>query len=255
MYGQTQKKDVVLFMEIDGMLKLTLPYYINHLLPDGGTPWTWETLSQAALKEGETLRLWNREPVLEYDCSLLWLLQRYRMVNLLKKAKVKITPAGVYFAGSTHDGIPSSMQASLDSAMETGRDREYFYPEVSLHGIYGPDHGWREGSYCCDVRLLKSAFLPEDLDLPNGVEPTDCHFTFTAVNANPDETFSAMGTGVSEGFNSYTANAEGVFFSWNPTAEGLATPTRGHETYKGFDLANIECFYTVEPQFIFQDDI
>ena len=241
------------FTAFDNFLKDTLPYYINHLLPDDSTPWTWETLSQAAIKPGETLRIWSQKPLLEHQCSLLWLLQRYRMVNLLKKAKVKLAPIGRSFMGSTHNGIPSSMQESLDSAMETGKERDTLYYEVALHGIYGPDHGWREGSYCCDVDMLKSVFLPEDLELPEGVERTDCHLTFTAVNVDPDGPFSGMGTGVTEGFNSYTADVEGVFFQWDPTEKGLATPTRGHETYKGFRLANMECFYTVEPQFIFQD--
>ena len=246
------------FASFDALLKDTLPYYINHLLPDGGTPWTWETLSQAALKNNETLRLWNSEPVLEYDCSLLWLLQRYRMVNLLKKVKVYFEPSCVLFFGYTHNGIPSSMQESLDSALETGSSFHSKNPNhfgVRLNGIYGPDHGWREGSYCCNADIFKSAYLPEDLELPEGVEPTDCHFTFTAENANPDGTFSGMGTGVTEGFNSYTADDDGVFFSWTPTAHELETPTKGHQTYKGFRLANVECYYTAEPQFIFQDDI
>ena len=251
------------YTSFDAALKAVVPQYVNQFDTDGAF-WTWETITAKATENKEPLREYP-EPQLEPEYSLLWAIQRYRIINLLKIKKNFIPASWIFEGGSEHTGIPSSIGEALDTVLNRMNIVKNFWTfsfytsnvrlQVSMHGIYGPDHGWREGSYCINVYSASKAFIDTDFELPKGIEYKDCHLSFTAVNANPDGPFDDCGTGVAEGPNTYTADDNGVFFQWDPNLTSPATPTPGHETYKGFRAQNIEIYYVAQPDFIFQDEI
>lgn len=236
---------------LDDSIKRILPYYVNHLDPKEAI-WTWETLVKAVLNEGELPRIIPATPCLEPTPSLIWASQRYRMINLLQRPKIDIPYHTIVIEGHVHTGIPSSILEAMETAMSQGTETNGRSLDVYLNGIYGPDHGWREGSYCINVTGCSKAFVSTE-ELPKDFSATDCHLSFTAVNSNPDGPFDALGTGITEGQNTFTADENGVFFDQSCQFSPPDTPTPGHETYGGFRCTDIACYVTFTPDFLFLD--
>ena len=143
----------------DQELRSVAERYLNHTKLDLADPeewsdplWTWEELLLAAA-EGEERRIADPEKGdLSPEWNLDWALQRMRAINLLRYAPVDYQYS--YLSGSTHDGKPSSPSASIASALKGARESvSSGTPASYVTNIYGPDHGWRKGSYCCDVTI------------------------------------------------------------------------------------------------------
>jgi len=231
--------------DFDVFLKKICPSYLD----EDGIPYTWESLVQKALKEGE--RLAEYSSPLAPKLSLRWAHQRYRMINLLRKIKLPITFHCMGVNSSIHDGQPTSVQEAYDTIVNSAEMVGMPFI-IQAHAIYGPDHGWKEGSYCLNLAVTREIWLDTDA-LPDGVSPTDCRISFTAVNADPD-TPAPHNLPFTEGTNTLPFDEQGLI-SLGDYPLLPATPTKDHETYMGFNIIGEECYYAKEPDFIFLDDI
>ena len=123
------------------------------------------------------------------EWNLTWAIQRMRVINLLLYAPVQYVCD--YVSGSVHTGEPSSPSAAIAAALDDARPAASgTFPASYVRNIYGPDHGWREGSYCCDATVTKRIYaeFPEGLipdnDLGAGVTtPTKDHETYNGWKA------------------------------------------------------------------------
>lgn len=227
----------------DRRLKQTAVRYLNHLkateqsnwseLYDlSEVMWTWDDLMLTAADGEEDAIADPEKGDLSPDWNLTWLLQRKKAIDLLLYAPVPHLYD--YLSGSTHTGIPSSVAESIAAAlsgMTPGQSGGL--PATYVQNIYGPDHGWREGSYCCNVAVTRKIYaqLPEGLD-PDG----NVYLVIKVTGADgSDESFSGCGT-LSPGVNLLTADKDGVFIEFEETdLAGVAgTPTRDHETSGGW---------------------
>ena len=242
----------------DQELRSVAERYLNHTKLDLTDPeewsdplWTWEELLLAAA-EGEERRIADPEKGdLSPEWNLDWALQRMRAINLLRYAPVDYQYS--YLSGSTHDGKPSSPSASIASALKGAHESvSSGTPASYVTNIYGPDHGWRKGSYCCDVTICKTIFavLPENF-IPDG---NVWLFLRVAGPGGDDANFS--GSGVSLGMNRFLADADGVFVTFpdNDIGSGVEWPTTDHNTYGGWVSTWCGAFADYSSLFQFKED-
>lgn len=243
----------------DGRLRSVCVKYLNHLQADFSTPetltdipmWTWEDLMLEAA-DGNAMLI--ADPVkgdLSPEWNLFWLLQRRRAIDLLLYAPVPYKYD--YLAGSTHNGIPSSPDESIASALDgvqpgTGTD----LPSTYVNNIYGPDHGWREGSYCCNVVITKKIYA----DFPEGFEPDgNVLLVIRVAGADGSDESFAGGGDLGIGVNVFKADENGVFIEFSATGFGdvALTPTRDHETRAGWKATLCQAFADYTTLFHFKD--
>lgn len=246
--------------DFDRQLKTTAVRYLNHqkvsdwseLSDVSEIMWTWEELLlEAAGGEADAIAD-PEQGDLSPDWNLTWLLQRRKAIDLLLYAPVPYAYDSL--SGSTHTGIPSSPAESIDAALSgliPGKGDGL--PATSATLIYGPDHGWREGSYCCDINITQKiyAVLPEGLN-PDGA----VYLVLKASGADgSDKSFTAGGP-LAPGLNILTADADGVFaeFSVSGLTDGLEIPTRDHVTSGGWRATFCTAFADYTEKFHFRGD-
>lgn len=249
--------------EFDRRLRLTAGRYLNHLKLGDPTRqenlsdlsdilWTWEELLVAASEDGEKGIADPLRGTLAPEWNLRWLLQRQRAVNLLRYPSVPYLYDCVY--GSTHTGYPSSPADAIAAAVAGRRTiPERGLPSTYVRNIYGPDHGWREGSYCCDVQITQKIYasLPEGL-VPDG----NVYLAMKVTGADGSDTTFSCGGRLSVGMNILTADADGVFIEF-PDADlsgAAATPGRDRETFGGWKATACQAFADYGSMFHFKDE-
>ncbi len=244
----------------DSRLQSVCVKYLNHLKVNFDAPetltdipmWTWNDLMLEAADGNAMLIADPAKGDLSPEWNLAWLLQRHRAIDLLLYAPVphKID----YAAGSTHNGIPSSPDEAFASAMSaihatwTGTG----LPATYVNNIYGPDHGWREGSYCCNVAVTKKIYA----DLPEGFEPDgNVYLVIRVMGADGDDESFAAGGELGIGVNVFKADADGVFIVFSETAIANIAPwpTRDHETRAGWRATLCQAFADYTTLFHFKD--
>ena len=159
-FGAIGKND---FSHFDSALKNVVPNYVNQFDPDGAC-WTWEDITAKAVEGREALRE-HPEPILEPEWSLPWLMQRYRIINLLQIIRKELPYECEVLHDSVHTGIPSSTDEALGIVLARNTVLTSDTIAVHLHAIYGPDHGWREGSYCINVLSTRKASIGPDFEI------------------------------------------------------------------------------------------
>lgn len=245
-------------LAFDRELRSVAERYLNHTKLDLTDPaewsnplWTWEELLLAAA-EGEEKRIADPEKGdLSPEWNLEWAIQRMRAVNLLCYAPVPYLYD--YLSGSTHNGEPSSPSASISAALKgeepgTGSG----LPASYVNNIYGPDHGWREGSYCCNVVVCKKIYAT----LPEGFTPDGNVWLFLDVTGADGSEQGFSGSGVTFGMNRFPADAEGVFVTFpdNNIGSGVAWPTRDHPTWGGWKSTGCQAFADYSSLFHFKNE-
>lgn len=246
--------------EFDRQLKQTAERYLNHLkmsdlsdLPDWSEAmWTWdELLLEAADGERENIAD-PKQGDLSPEWDLNWLLQRRKAIDLLLYAPVPYKAD--ILSGSTHTGIPSSPGESIAAAMEGMSPRTVVNqrPAAYITNIYGPDHGWREGSYCCDVTAVSRIYA----ELPEGLGSPDHIYLVMQVSGadGTDDSFSGGGP-LSIGANVLTADPDGVFaeFDWHDLSWSIPAPTRDHTTSGGWKATRCSAFADYSEHFNFKN--
>ena len=242
----------------DQELRSVAERYLNHTKLDLTDPeewsdplWTWEELLLAAA-EGEERRIADPEKGdLSPEWNLDWALQRMRAINLLRYAPVDYQYS--YLSGSTHDRKPSSPSASIASALKGARESvSSGTPASYVTNIYGPDHGWRKGSYCCDVTICKTIFAV----LPENFTPDGNVWLFLRVAGPGGDDANFSGSGVSLGMNRFLADADGVFVTFpdNDIGSGVEWPTTDHNTYGGWVSTWCGAFADYSSLFQFKED-
>lgn len=242
----------------DQELRSVAERYLNHTKLDLTDPeewsdplWTWEELLLAAA-EGEERRIADPEKGdLSPEWNLDWALQRMRAINLLRYAPVDYQYS--YLSGSTHDGKPSSPSASIASALKGAHESvSSGTPASYVTNIYGPDHGWRKGSYCCDVTICKTIFAV----LPENFTPDGNVWLFLRVAGPGGDDANFSGSGVSLGMNRFLADADGVFVTFpdNDIGSGVEWPTTDHNTYGGWVSTWCGAFADYSSLFQFKED-
>ena len=174
-----------------------------------------------------------------------------RAINLLRYAPVDYQYS--YLSGSTHDGKPSSPSASIASALKGARESvSSGTPASYVTNIYGPDHGWRKGSYCCDVTICKTIFAV----LPENFTPDGNVWLFLRVAGPGGDDANFSGSGVSLGMNRFLADADGVFVTFpdNDIGSGVEWPTTDHNTYGGWVSTWCGAFADYSSLFQFKED-
>ena len=154
----------------------------------GGDPWDWPFWTFGSLLEAACELTGDPEPVMP-DPSLVlgddgkprwplqplapewpyrWLRQRKAAISLLRWSLRPAKCRYKMYSGDVHTGIPSSPQEAYEAALrdlEVPAQRDWtgtrMHSYVRL--IYGPDHGWREGSYCCDIYDTRAVLPPKNL--------------------------------------------------------------------------------------------
>lgn len=244
--------------EFDLELREVARHYFNHTRLDFSDltdwvdiMWTWDDLLLEAAGNEKAIADPEKGD-LSPEWNLTWAIQRMRAINLLLYAPVQYICD--YVSGSVHTGEPSSPSAAIAAALE-GKEVSSTsggLPSSYVRNIYGPDHGWREGSYCCDTTIAKKIYA----DLPEGFTPDGNVYLFMKIAGadGGDESFS--GSGVSIGMNQFTADADGVFveFPDNDIGAGIATPTKDHETYGGWKATQCSAFADYTSLFHFKSE-
>ena len=245
--------------EFDRNLRNVAQRYFNHTAIDfddltewSDVMWTWDALLLEAAGGDETAIADPEKGDLSPEWNLEWAVQRMRAINLLLYAPVPYMRD--YILGSVHTGNPSSPSEAIAAAlagMEPSRTNGGL-PSSYVRNIYGPDHGWREGSYCCDTIVTKKIYA----DLPEGFTPEGNVYLLMNVTGadGSDESFS--GSGVSVGMNLFTADTDGVFveFPDNDIGAGVAAPTTDHETYGGWQATQCSAFADYTSLFYFKTE-
>ena len=233
--------DVVAAFSMDQLL-------YNETLED----WRTHDGMDIAAAEGEERRIADPEKGdLSPEWNLDWALQRMRAINLLRYAPVDYQYS--YLSGSTHDGKPSSPSASIASALKGAHESvSSGTPASYVTNIYGPDHGWRKGSYCCDVTICKTIFAV----LPENFTPDGNVWLFLRVAGPGGDDANFSGSGVSLGMNRFLADADGVFVTFpdNDIGSGVEWPTTDHNTYGGWVSTWCGAFADYSSLFQFKED-
>ena len=247
----------------DEQLKQIAVRYLNHLKLTDESDWSevsdlselmwiWDDLLLEAADGEEDAIADPEKGDLSPDWNLTWLLQRRKAIDLLLYAPVPHKYD--YLSGSTHTGIPSSPAESIASAISgmvpgagTGLPSSY------VQNIYGPDHGWREGAYCCNVAITKKIYA----QLPEGMEPDENLYLVIKVTGadGSDESFSGGGT-LSPGVNVLTADTDGVFIEFDESdlSRDIPTPTADHETSGGWRATFCTAFADYSEKFHFKEE-
>ena len=234
----------------DRRLENLAKQYLNHLkiqdisaLADSSdwsdVMWTWDDLLLEAA-DGEEEEIADPEKGdLSPDWNLNWLIQRRKAIGLLCYAPVPYRYD--YLAGSTHTGVPSSPSESVAAALSGLTDCQGSgLPGTYVTLIYGPDHGWREGSYCCDVSLVRKIYAM----LPDGfVADGNVYLILQAADVGGNEESFHGGGKIALGMNILTADSKGVFVEFaDDLPAGIKTPTRDHTTSGGWRASRCSAF-------------
>ena len=246
--------------EFDSLLKELAIKYLNHTKMKNNEPldfsrimWSWEDILLAAV-DGKKEKI--ADPAkgdLSPEWNLEWLLQRYKVLNLLRYAPYPCKYE--YKAGSTHTGVPSTPSESVTAALAAVQGAvSSGLPATSVTNIYGPDHGWREGSYCCDIVVTTKIFveLPE-----NFVSDDNVYLCMSVTGADgTEESFKSKGP-LSVGYNQFTADTEGVFVTFDYSSEDIAdlagTPKKDRTTSGGWRSTRCQAFVDFTPNFHFSE--
>lgn len=182
----------------------------------------------------------------------LWAFSRYHCINLL--LYLPINYQGKFFTGSVHNGEPMSPTAAVQAAFDSAKISDAVLNPLikrSITTIWGPDHGWKYGSYCCDlyeVGALK-AVLPENV-------PSDIDVKLYCFFDSPDgsnEYWDSMGTGISKGLKIFEADKDLNFTQWElpGTPDKVRIPTAGKTRTFGF-VSRAVCVGNFESLFKFK---
>ena len=245
-------------LAFDQELRLVAERYLNHTKLELSDPaawsnphWTWDELLLAAADDDETKIADPEKGDLSPEWNLEWAVQRMRAINLLCYAPVPYQYDCL--SGSTHNGKPSSPAASISSALNgekpgTGNG----LPASYVNNIYGPDHGWREGSYCCNVVICKKIYA----SFPENFTPDGNVWLFMNVTGADGSEQGFSGAGVRFGMNRFIADADGVFVTFpdNDIGTGVEWPTRDHQTWGGWKATGCDAFAEYSNLFYFKDD-
>lgn len=244
--------------EFDAELGDVAARYINHLAADfasfSGLPmWTWEDLVASIESEFPGVVVFPGDPLHPEHCTA-WARQRKVMVERLKYVPVPYL-ADVY-RGDVHTGEPSSPEEAIAAAEAaaslTGGVRNAAI-QCYITTIWGPDHGWRIGSYCADIYQAGNIRIDEASPVASGLawDPatTRLYLYVDAPRGNA-ELFDAFGTGLVLGVNVLGH----PFPSWTPPlqAERIWTPTQGKTYTFGF-TAVAACVADISEMFEFYD--
>lgn len=241
--------------EFDRELQEIARRYFNHTRLDfsdltdwADIMWTWDELLLEAAEGDEKAIADPEKGDLSPEWNLVWAIQRMRAINLLLYAPVPYLCD--YISGSVHTGEPSSPSAAIAAALE-GKELSSAgggLPSSYVRNIYGPDHGWREGSYCCDTTITKKIYA----DLPEGFMSDGNVYLFMKVTGADGSDDSFSGSGVSIGMNQFTADADGVFveFPDSDIGAGVATPTKDPRPTADGRRRNVRHSPTIQVYFI-----
>lgn len=243
--------------EFDRELRDVARRYFNHTRLDfsdltdwSDIMWTWDELLLEAADGDEKAIADPEKGDLSPEWNLIWAIQRMRAINLLLYAPVQYICD--YVSGSVHTGEPSSPAEAAEAALKDARPAsDGSFAASYVHNIYGPDHGWREGSYCCNATVTKRIYA----EFPEGLNPDGNVYLFMKVAGagGSDENF--FGSGVSIGLNRFTAGADGVFveFGNDDFTAGITTPTKDHETFNGWEATHCTAFADYAGLFHFKE--
>lgn len=247
--------------DFDSRLESLAGRYLNHLkLSDqsdwsdlSDVMWTWHELLLKAADDDETRIADPGKGDLSPEWNLTWLLQRRKAIDLLLYAPVQYRFD--VLSGSTHTGIPSSPSESVAAALAGLVPAEGGgLPGTSVHNIYGPDHGWREGSYCCDVQAVCKIYA----DLPAGfVSDGNVYLVLKVTGADStDGSFAGAEGKLHVGVNILTADQEGVFveFGNRDLASLAGSPAKDRTTSGGWRSTVCQAFADYSPKFHFRCD-
>jgi|GEM_PF-3967782 len=246
-------------VKFDRQLKEIAVRYLNHLKMSDPSDlsdvteamWTWDELLLEAADGEEDAIADPEKGDLSPEWNLVWLMQRRKAIDLLRYAPVPYQYD--FLSGSTHTGIPSSPAESIAAALSglnTGTGNGL--PGTSITLIYGPDHGWREGSYCCDVIITRKIYA----ELPEGFEPEGNIYLVIKVNgADGSDDFFAAADQLSPGVNVLTADADGVFIEFDESdlTGDIPTPTTDHTTSGGWRATFCTAFADYSKIFHFKE--
>ena len=239
--------------EFDYLLSQTAAKYLNHTQTGSGVMWNLEDLLLFSVNGDKKQISDPAKGDLSGEWNLQWLMQRYRAVNLLRYAAVPHRYD--YITGSVHTGKPSSVRESIDKALSTAvRASASGLPAAYVHNIYGPDHGWRENSYCCDIVVAKSIYaqLPENLSECSNIV---LYLKVTGADGSADS-FKGGGK-ISVGDNYFIADENGVFVEFGYSESELAAfagiPRRDHETFGGWQATVCQAYADYSEVFHFTE--
>lgn len=246
--------------QFDGRLRQIARRYLDHRRQDWQNGrahyWTWERMIEE-LKHDESF---EDGPVVPGDAMLpelpaAWAHQRRRMVDLLRYIPVpyKVRQG----RGATHTGIPLSPGDAWKAGWRGLGDENagagggfYAYAE----DIYGPDHGWKEGSYCVNL----SVSIPQGVadSVPKGLRKSVL-LRFFADLPPMGETkyFSDLGLGVRQGWHELRLNGNGSFLrippGWSPVRPAAPWPTPNKRIGVGFKVRTASSFADAKDFFEF----
>lgn len=273
-----QKEKLKLFETVSGQfwcrnfddnLKKVAVKYMNHTkIKEVGSVdfstimWTWEELLTAAAEGDKNKIAYPEKGDLSPEWNFAWLKQRFRAINLLLYAPVPYKYE--YLSGSVHNGQPTSTAEAVKDALSSVTPYTTSgFPCTSVSNIYGYDHGWKEGTYCCDITVVKKIFaeLPENF---SGSDNVYLYLKITGADGN-DDSFKG-GKNLSVGNNLLTADANGVFIEFDYSNAELAafagTPRKDRVTRGGWmatvcqAFANYtEVFHFVEKEETINEDL
>lgn len=244
----------------DDRLRKACVKYLNHLKADFSSPetladvpmWTWDDLLVEAAGGNAMSVADPAKGDLSPEWNLAWLLQRRRAIDLL--LYVQVPHRIEYLSGSTHNGIPTSPAEAFASASDgMSQGTGGGLPSTYVRNIYGPDHGWKEGSYCCDVVVTRRIYA--DAELPVGLEPGNLVLAVRVEGADGDDASFAFGGVLRIGLNVLKADGDGVFISFPDThvANIAPTPTLDRQTIAGWRATACRAFANYETLFHFKD--
>lgn len=249
--------------DFDRRLEQTAGKYLNHLKMGDLTKlenvsdlsdimWTWNDLLLAATDGNEKNIADPLKGTLVPEWNLTWLLQRQKAINLLQYASVPYMYD--YICGSTHTGNPSSPADAIATALaDRSSAQGSNLPATYAHNIYGPDHGWREGSYCCDVFVTQKIYasLPEGLASDGNV-----YLAIKIAGADGSDSSFACGDRLSVGMNILMADQDGVFIEFTDIdlAGAAETPVKDRETFGGWKATACRAFADYRSKFHFKDE-
>ena len=242
----------------DRKLEALTGRYLNHLKMSDlsadrpSAMWTWDDLLLEAAGGDESAVADPGRGDLSPEWDLTWLIQRRKAIDLLRYAPVPYQYD--FLSGSTHTGIPSSPSESVAAALSGLTERQGSgLPGSYVTLIYGPDHGWREGSYCCDVTITRKIYAR----LPDGFVSNGSVVLVLSVSGadGSDDSFAGGGP-LSIGMNMLPADADGVFaeFDASGLTGGIGTPARDRTTSGGWRATRCAAFADYRDNFHFKDD-
>jgi len=239
--------------------------YLNHR---GGVEanWTWQDLCACAAPEG-LIEPEMLAPVLLAEYTV----QRYRMINLLRFPVFDSSITVDVFSGSTHNGVYHDMASSLDFAFNDNsyKGTKFFGTGIGnmpiienyVEGIYGPDHGWAEGTYCCNFVenanvSLESALRSGPMARMNVASDELVLYLNVTAPGGDDANFDDMGfDGVSLGTNIIRPQ-DGILLKRTlPYIQSTPpTPVAGRFTYRGWN-GRLLLTCDLAPHFLFYDNV